>query len=266
MHQRVVLSISAGSARKLQSLAKQPCPPCPSIVAEYHVTASSPSFTGRVDLDPGRFQSASFGRLLARARLFARDRHATILLEGESGTGKTLLARYLHGVSPRATKPYQTVVLSTIEDTLAASELFGHVSGAYTDARHSRAGHFASANGGTLFLDEIGKASLAVQQRLLHVVEYGEFRPVGSDRDMRVDVRIIAATNLKLDDQVERQRFLPDLHARLSVFSLTMPSLRERRADIPILVEEAVARHALNAGYTAPPTVDDDLMAALQAA
>ncbi|MEP6622663.1 MAG: sigma 54-interacting transcriptional regulator [bacterium] len=228
--------------------------------------SSSTGIADRLDSNPHRFHSASFQRVLARARLFARDRRATILLEGESGTGKTLLARYLHLASPRAQKPFQAVVLSTLDDTLAASELFGHVSGAYTDARHSRAGHFVSANGGTLFLDEIGKASLAVQQRLLHAVEYGEFRPVGSDRDMRVDIRIIAATNLRLEDQVSRERFLPDLYARLAIFSLTMPPLRERRADIPQLVAESVAKHALDAGYALAPDVDEHLMVALRSA
>jgi DNA-binding NtrC family response regulator len=216
--------------------------------------------------DPARFPSASYQRLLARARRFAADRHASLLLEGESGTGKTQLARYLHGVSPRASKTFQSVVLSTIDDGLAASELFGHVSGAYTDARHARSGHFASANGGTLFLDEIGKASLSVQQRLLHAVEYGEFRPVGSDRDMRVDVRIIAASNLRLEHQVASERFLPDLYARLAVFSLALPSLRERRADIPLLVTESVATHATAMGLGHPPIVDAELMTALQAA
>jgi two-component system, NtrC family, response regulator AtoC len=204
--------------------------------------------------------------VLARARRFARDRSATLLIEGESGTGKTRFARFLHAMSPRSGKPYQTVVLSTIDDTLAASELFGHVSGAYTDARHARAGHFVSANGGTLFLDEIGKASLAVQQRLLHAVEYGEFRPVGSDRDMHVDVRIIAASNLPLDALVANERFLPDLHARLSVFQLTLPPLRDRRADIRLLATEAAAAHGRDAGYSVPPAIEPELMMALQSA
>ncbi|MDB4913045.1 MAG: two component, sigma54 specific, transcriptional regulator, Fis family [Gemmatimonadetes bacterium] len=213
-----------------------------------------------------RFQSASFKRLLARARRFAADRRAPLLLEGESGTGKTQLARYLHSVSPRAAKPFQSVVLSTVDDALAASELFGHVNGAYTDARYARAGHFVSASGGTLFLDEIGKASLGVQQRLLHAVEYGEFRPVGSDRDMRVDVRIIAATNLPLETQVARDRFLPDLHARLAVFTLQIPPLRERRADIPLLVTESLTAHAADMDLGHVPVVHDELMAAFQAA
>ena len=216
--------------------------------------------------DPGRYPSASFQRLLGKARRFAADRHATLLLEGEPGTGKTKLAHYLHARSPRAAKPFHAVVLSTLDDGLASSELFGHVSGAYTDARHARTGHFASANGGTLFLDEIGKASLAVQQRLLHAVEYGEFRPVGSDRDMRVDVRIIAASNLPLAAQVACERFLPDLHARLAVFTLTMPALRERRADIPLLVTESIAARARTMGLPAAPAIDPGLMAALQEA
>lgn len=216
--------------------------------------------------DPGRFPSASFQRLLIRARRFAADRHATLLLEGEPGTGKTKLAQFLHGISPRASKPFHAVVLSTLDDGLASSELFGHVSGAYTDARHARSGHFVSANGGTLFLDEIGKASLAVQQRLLHAVEYGEFRPVGSDRDMRVDVRIIAASNLRLEAQVACERFLPDLYARLAVFTMTMPSLRDRRADIPMLAKESIASRARVMGLPDAPAIDPELMAAIQEA
>jgi DNA-binding NtrC family response regulator len=210
------------------------------------------------------FPSAAFRRVLSQLDRFARDRTAAILLEGESGTGKTLLARYIHARSPRAARPFQHVVLSTLDDALAGSELFGHVTGAYTDARQSRSGQFVSANGGTLFLDEIGKTSLAVQQKLLHVVEYNEFRPVGSDREVRVDVRLIAATNQSLLEAMEDQRFLPDLHARLSAFRVRIPALRERRADIPVLVEESVNAHALACGYGVAPTVHPELMTALQ--
>lgn len=195
---------------------------------------------------------------------FARDRRATILLEGESGTGKTTLARYIHRASPRIDRSFQRVVLSTLDDTLAGSELFGHVSGAYTDARQSRLGQFASANGGTLFLDEIGKTSLAIQQKLLHVIEYGEFRPVGADREMRVDVRLIVATNLTLEDEVAAGRFLPDLHARVSAFRVRVPSLREWRADIPALVQRSVRTHSSACGYASPPSIQPDLMTALQ--
>jgi DNA-binding NtrC family response regulator len=210
------------------------------------------------------FRSAAYVRAVEQAERFARDRHASILIEGETGTGKTLIARHVHQRSPRRSAPFQYVVLSTLDDALANSELFGHVPGAYTDARTSRVGHFASANGGTLFLDEIGKASPAVQRKLLHAIEYGEIRPLGADRDMRVDVRIVAATNVPLADRVARDEFLPDLYARLGMFRVRLPPLRERRADIPVLVDYYVAHHAPSCGYEAAlPLIDAELMDAL---
>lgn len=211
-------------------------------------------------------RSAAYLKCLAQVRRFARDEHAAVLLEGESGTGKTQLARELHLASPRARGTYHHVVLSTLDDTLAGSELFGHVLGAFTDARQARAGHFATANGGTLFLDEIGKTSMAVQQKLLHSIEYGDIRPVGSDRDVHVDVRIVAATNVSLDDLVADDRFLPDLHARLSAFRICLPPLRDRRADIPGLVAHYIGLLAPRCGYVNLPTADEDLVAALQRA
>jgi DNA-binding NtrC family response regulator len=211
-----------------------------------------------------RCRSAAYLRAVEQAERFARDRHAPILIEGETGTGKTLIARHIHQSSPRRSAPYQYVVLSTLDDALASSELFGHVPGAYTDARGSRAGQFASAHGGTLFLDEIGKASRVVQRKLLHAIEYGEIRPLGTDRDMRVDTRIVAATNIPLADCVARDEFLPDLHARLGTFRIRLPPLRERRADIPVLVDHYVAQHAPSCGYDAAlPRVDGELMDAL---
>ena len=213
-----------------------------------------------------KFQSAPFRRAIDQVRRFARDGHATILVEGESGTGKTHLARLIHAASPRATRAFELVVLSAIEDNLVGSALFGHVRGAFTDASHPRLGHFASANGGTLFLDEIGKASLAVQQKLLHVIEAGEFRPLGADRDTRVDVRVIAASNVSLEDSVDEGRFLPDLFARLQVFRVCLPSLRERRADIPRLVQQMLAVRAARAASPSVPQVDEELMNALRQA
>ena len=212
-------------------------------------------------------RSAVFLQVLKQLRLFARHADVAVLLEGESGTGKTTIGRYLHQVSPRSKGPYQHVVLSTLDDGLASSELFGHVAGAFTDARSNRVGHFASAAGGTLFLDEIGKASRPVQQKLLHAIEYGEIRPVGVDRHSRIDVRIVAATNVPLAELVGRDQFLPDLEARLSLFRVRLPALRERRADIPLLIEHYLAQHAPSCGYAhGPPAVDDELLAALAAA
>jgi two-component system NtrC family response regulator len=189
-----------------------------------------------------------------------------VLIEGESGTGKTQLARKLHRMSPRANSAFQSIVLSAIDDSLAGSELFGHVTGAFTDARYTRAGHFATAANGTLFLDEIGKASKSVQQKLLHAIEYGEIRPIGSDRDVRVDVRIVAASNVSLAELSESGAFLPDLYARLSAFRIVLPPLRERRPDIPLLVEYFVKARAADAGYGHVPTIHPALMDALQAA
>ena len=228
------------------------------------------SFLPASDASEGRRdrrQSAAFDAVLSRVMRFARDDTAPILLQGESGTGKTRLARQIHDHSPRAKGPFRHLVLSAVDDGVSASELFGHVPGAFTDARQSRVGQFASANGGTLFLDEIGKASLTVQAKLLHALEYGEFRPVGSDRDVRVNVRIVAATNVDLAHMVVAEKFLADLYARLETFRIVLPPLRKRRADIPMLVAESVARHAPAAGYDAMvPEIEPRLMAALQRA
>ena len=235
----------------------------PRMTARVSTDQRSFSYTAQSDL---AYPSAAYRRLLEQLERFARDGSATILLEGESGTGKTTLARFVHSRSPRASRPFQQMVLSTIEDSLAASELFGHVSGAFTDARRSRAGQFASAHGGTIFLDEIGKASLAVQYKLLQIVEYGTFRPVGSDREVRVDVRIVAATNVSLDGESAAGRFLPDLLARLSAFHVRVPPLRERRADIPLLAMQSVATHAQRRGLVEPPRIREDLLDALRSA
>jgi DNA-binding NtrC family response regulator len=170
-------------------------------------------------------------------------------------------------MSPRRRGPYHCVVLSTLDDNLAASDLFGHVSGAYTDARHSRPGCFSSASGGTLFLDEIGKASASVQRKLLHAIEHREIWPVGTDRPVRVDVRLVAATNVPLEVLAERGAFLPDLAARLTAFRVRIPSLRERANDIPALVHQFIELRAPQCGHTgAVPRVDDRLLEVLQAA
>jgi DNA-binding NtrC family response regulator len=169
-------------------------------------------------------------------------------------------------MSPRARGPFQHVVLSALDDGVAGSDFAGHVAGAYTDARHARAGHFVSAKGGTLFLDEIGKASLAIQNKLLHAIEYREVTPVGSDRTLKVDVRIVVATNLDLSELAAAGTFLPDLYARLRYFQITIPPLRERRADIPGLIAHAVERHAPRAGYETAPGIEEELLVALKAA
>jgi DNA-binding NtrC family response regulator len=212
------------------------------------------------------FRSKAYLDAFNRLCRFARAGGVTILIEGESGTGKTLHAGCIHELSHRAKGPFQVAVASTISDTLAESELFGHVAGAFTDARHSRPGLFASSNGGTLFLDEIGKASSRLQRLLLQVVEYGDIKPVGSDRTIRVDTRVIAASNIPLRDLVDEGEFLPDLHARLAMFRVELPPLRARREDIPLLVDACLDRHAPSCGYDRPPEIDAELMNALETA
>lgn len=213
-------------------------------------------------------RSPSFRRTLEALERYAPFERVTLLLEGEPGTGKTSLARFVHARSPRRDRPFHRVDLGAIDDALSASELFGHVPGAFTGATGRRHGHFVSADRGTLFLDEIGKASLQVQRRLLHAIENRELTAVGTDRPMKVDVRLIAATNVSLEDLVGRGEFLPDLLPRFGLFRVVVPPLRERRADIGPLAEGLVAQHAAGFGYEpgAPPGLHPELLVALQEA
>lgn len=206
----------------------------------------------------------AFQRVLQRARRYARFDRAIVLLEGESGTGKNQIARYIHRFSHRAANPFREVSLAALDDGVAGSELFGHVQGAFTDARHRRVGHFASAHGGTLFLDELGKASALVQKKLLRVIETGECWAIGSDRPIMVDVRLVTATNVPLRELASRGEFLPDLLARLGCFKIRIPPLRERPADIAPLVEHFTRKHGPACGYEVAPTVHPLLMRALE--
>lgn len=206
---------------------------------------------------------ATYRAALAQLERFAKHDTVHVLLVGESGTGKTIFAEHLHACSPRAGRVFHRVALSAVADSLVGSELFGHLPGAFTDARSKRTGHFASAHGGTLFLDEIGKASLTVQYNLLDAVERHEIAPVGADRSVRVDVRLIAASNVSLHELAKEGKFLPDLLARLDGFVVQIPPLRERRDDIPLLVAHLTAVHAPTLGYRKTPTIDSDLMEAL---
>jgi transcriptional regulator with PAS, ATPase and Fis domain len=165
-----------------------------------------------------------------------------VVLQGESGTGKELFARAIHNLSERRQGPLVAVNCAALPDTLLESELFGHVAGAFTDARQDRKGRFGEADGGTLFLDEIGDISPKLQVKLLRVLEEHSFQPVGSSKTVTVDVRLVAATNKDLARLVEQGTFRQDLFYRLNVLMLELPALRERKEDIALLVDHFIMR------------------------
>jgi len=186
-------------------------------------------------------KNASMRRILERLPLVAGS-PANVVLEGASGTGKELVARAIHSLSPRHSKPFVAVNCAALPDTLLESELFGYVRGAFTDAKKDKPGRLALAQGGTLFLDEIGDISPAFQVKLLRVLQEREYEPLGATKSVKADVRIVAATNKNLAQEVEAGRFRQDLYFRLKVVGVTLPGLAERRDDIPLLVAHFVKR------------------------
>jgi PAS domain S-box-containing protein len=167
---------------------------------------------------------------------------SSVLIEGESGTGKELFARAIHELSRRAEGPLVSVNCGALPDSLLESELFGHLAGAFTDAKKDRPGRFALADGGTIFLDEIGDISAAMQVRLLRVLQEKTFEPLGGTKTRKVDARVLAASNQNLDRLVEEGSFRKDLFYRINIVNLSIPPLRERREDIPLLVDHFIER------------------------
>jgi DNA-binding NtrC family response regulator len=185
---------------------------------------------------------------------------ATVLVRGASGTGKELVARALHANSPRADRPLVTVNCAALQESLLESELFGHEKGAFTGAVSAKPGLVEVADGGTLFIDEIGEMAPGLQAKLLRVLEDGHFRRVGGTREACADVRVVAATNRRLEDEIKAGRFREDLYYRLNVISITLPPLRERREDVPELVEHFLATRQVG---PLRYRVDPEAMAAL---
>ncbi|MCB1161380.1 MAG: sigma-54 dependent transcriptional regulator [Candidatus Krumholzibacteriia bacterium] len=204
--------------------------------------------------EPGRETLIGESPVMRRLRaLVARvaETEATVLVTGESGTGKELVARMLHERSHRARGPFQAVNCAALPGALMESELFGHRPGAFTDARAPRAGLFQQASGGTLFLDEVGELPAELQPKLLRALETRRIRPLGAERELEVDVRLVAATNSDLEAAVAAGRFREDLYYRLNVIRVEVPPLRERGADILLLARHFAAQFARAAGRPA---------------
>jgi Nif-specific regulatory protein len=185
--------------------------------------------------------SKTIGSLLEKVAIVAKSR-APVLLRGESGTGKELFARAIHDLSPCAKGPFIKVNCAALPESVLESELFGHEKGAFTGAINARKGRFELADGGTLFLDEIGEISPAFQAKLLRVLQEGEFERVGGNKTVKVNVRLVTATNKDLEDAVAKNEFRADLYYRISVVPMMLPPLRERKGDIPLLANEFLKR------------------------
>ena len=201
----------------------------------------------RKEVEVHRGYGEIVGRSAAMRQIFEllpriAESSSTVLIEGASGTGKELIARAIHHLSPRRNKRFVAVNCAALPDTLLESELFGYKAGAFTDAKKDKLGRFALADGGTIFLDEIGDVSPAMQARLLRVLQERTFEPLGAVEPVRVDVRVIAATNKDLAKLVHKGRFREDLFYRIHVIRIVLPRLRDRREDIPLLIDHFIAK------------------------
>jgi len=199
----------------------------------------------------GQIEPIGISRLFLEVKQLAKQvapTESTVLIQGESGTGKEVIARYIHELSARSEGPFLSINCGALPESLLESELFGHVKGSFTGAVRDKQGLFAAARGGTFFLDEIGEMAPATQVKLLRVLQERECIPVGGTEAIPVDVRLVAATNRDLEDDIKRGRFRTDLYYRLNVIALHLPPLRDRRDDIPIFVDAFLKRIAKEHG------------------
>jgi two-component system response regulator AtoC len=191
--------------------------------------------------------------IVSLIRKVSQSQASTVLIRGESGSGKDVIAKAIHYESARADKPFMNITCTALQDTLLESELFGHEKGSFTDAKAQKKGLFELAHQGTVFLDEIGDMSPTLQAKLLRVLEEKAFRRIGGTADIKVDVRVIAATNRHLEKAIEEKKFREDLYYRLNIITIDVPSLRDRREDVRLLVEHFLKRFAVE---FRKPTID----------
>jgi two-component system response regulator HydG len=208
-------------------------------------------------------KSRSFLDVLKLAETVAPT-DSTILISGESGTGKEVLARYIHSLSERADASFHSINCGALPESLLESELFGHVKGAFTGAVKDKEGLLVAAKGGTFFLDEVGEMSPATQVKLLRALQEREVIPVGSTEPVAVDVRLIAATNRELEEEIRRGKFRSDLYYRLNVIALHLPPLRERREDVALLARHFIEQLAAKGGNGATKTLPEETLEVLQ--
>jgi two-component system response regulator AtoC len=232
MHQAFPLVSSSGTIESVLVLFK--APPKPAKPSSEGLMKDESTLSGLIGT------SAPMQEVFDMIRLVA-DSSATVLIQGESGTGKELVAKTIHRTSYRREKPFVVVDCGSLPETLLESELFGHVKGAFTGAHAFKRGLFEEADGGTIFLDEIADTTPMFQAKLLRVLQEGEVKPVGGTQPIKIDARVISATNKDLSELVKAKTFRQDLYYRLAVLPLYLPPLRERREDIPLLVEHFVA-------------------------
>ncbi len=261
--ERQAMELKRANQRLQQEIARRKQAETARDQAEAHLSLISHQEAKRWGIENFIGKSKTIAKILDDVRKLQNVERTSVLITGESGTGKELIARAIHFGGTRADKPFITVNCSAIPRELAESAFFGHVKGAFTGASSSRKGYFELADGGTLFLDEIGDMPLELQPKILRAIEIGTIMPVGSTREKKVDVRIIAATNQDLQAKIAEGTFRKDLYFRLAGFTVVVPPLREHKEDIPLLVDHFLKMFAAEMGIKRPaisPKALDALM------